>query len=77
MGLVSGIVVYTMIWWIVLFMILPWGAHPEESVRQGNASSAPKNPRLLLKFLLTTIISTLLWALVHFSLTEKLISLGG
>lgn len=77
MGFVSGIVVYTMIWWIVFFMVLPWGAHPEKNIRLGNASSAPKNPRLLLKFLVTTFLSTLLWAIVHFLITKKIIALEG
>ncbi len=61
MGIVSGIVVYIMIWWVVLFTTLPWGVHPEVQPLAGCAVEAPAKPYLKLKLLVTTLISTILW----------------
>jgi predicted secreted protein len=65
MSLMSGIVVYFCIWWVVLFAVLPWGVHVSQTTDLGHAASAPSNPRLGLKFLATTLITTLLWGGVY------------
>jgi predicted secreted protein len=57
MTLVTGLAIYFVIWWIVLFAVLPWGSRPPERPEPGMADSAPENPRLLLKFFATTIVS--------------------
>ena len=51
MGWVSGIAVYIVIWWLVIFMVLPWGVQPIErgDVEKGHAASAPLRPRMLRK----------------------------
>ncbi|HEV7370876.1 DUF1467 family protein [Arenibaculum sp.] len=57
MTLATGIAVYFVIWWTVLFAVLPWGSRPSERPAPGTADSAPENPRLLMKFLATTLVS--------------------
>ena len=47
MTLVTGLAVYVVVWWIVLFAVLPWGVKPPETFVPGQAESAPENPRLL------------------------------
>jgi predicted secreted protein len=69
MGLVSGIVVYLIAWWLVLFMVLPLGVRTPEEPEPGHAPSAPVRPRLRFKFLLTTIIAAAIWLIV-FTLVE-------
>lgn len=64
MGWVSGILVYAVSWWIVLLMVLPWGATPPDHVEPGHATSAPARPRLLLKFTVTTVIAAVIWLIV-------------
>ena len=61
MELVSGIVVYILLWWWVLFMVLPFGAKAPETIEQGHAPSAPEKPRLLKKMLITSVIAAVLW----------------
>ena len=63
MGLVTGIVVYLLIWWTVLFATLPIGVHPdvEGEATPGGWRGAPRAPGLLRKALLTTAISLVLW----------------
>ncbi|MGI9436257.1 MAG: DUF1467 family protein [Geminicoccaceae bacterium] len=48
---------FIVIWWLVLFMVLPFGARPPEDVQPGTAKSAPAKPRMLLKMLITTLIA--------------------
>ena len=61
MDIVSGIVVYILLWWWVLFMVLPFGAQAPEIIEKGHATSAPAKPRLLNKMIITSLIAAMLW----------------
>jgi|APTNR8051073442_1049403.scaffolds.fasta_scaffold12618_3 predicted secreted protein len=76
MGWVSGAAVYLIIWWLVIFLVLPWGVQPisSEDVRRGHAESAPRRPHLLLKFAVTTVIAAVLWLGVYWVIVNELIS---
>ena len=59
------IAIYFVVWWIVLFAVLPWGMRTQEeegSVTLGTPASAPANPRLLKKAVWTTIVSAIIVA---------------
>jgi predicted secreted protein len=68
MSLVSGVMIYAVLWWLVLFMVLPFGVRTvrEEGgeVTVGEASSAPAKPRIVQKMLVTTLISGVIMALI-------------
>ncbi|MCI5059709.1 MAG: DUF1467 family protein [Alphaproteobacteria bacterium] len=55
-------------------MILPWGNRAPENSETGMAGSAPANPRIKEKFLITGGISLMIWgvvfALVHFEVID-------
>ena len=70
----SGLIVYVIIWWLVLFMVLPWGVNPPENPAPGHAPSAPARPRILLKFAVTTAIATVLWGIAFAIIQSDLIS---
>lgn len=59
MSLVGGIVTYVCVWWLILFMALPWGVSPPENPAPGHATGAPEKPRLLLKMVITTVLAGL------------------
>lgn len=61
MDIVSGIVVYILLWWWVLFMVLPFGAKAPEEIEKGHATSAPAKPNLVRKMLITSVIAAILW----------------
>jgi predicted secreted protein len=63
MGFVSGAMVFFVIWWVVLFMVLPFGVRIEENPEKGFATSAPKNPKLKKKFFITTALTAFVWGL--------------
>jgi len=73
MGLLNGVIVFAVIWWIVLFMVLPWGVTNVHTAQSGNEEGAPDNSRILLKFLMTTIITMIIWAFVYFFIGLELV----
>lgn len=56
----SYIVIFVCVWWIIFYMALPFGNKVTKAPEQGHADSAPTKPRLGIKFIITTIISTIL-----------------
>jgi len=62
------------IWWVVLFAVLPWGARPVDSPEPGHDPGAPAKPHLLGKFLATSAISTVLWGVAYYVIVSDLIS---
>jgi predicted secreted protein len=57
-------VVFTIVWWLILFMVLPFGAAPPDEVEPGMATSAPAKPRMAIKLAVTTLLAALVTALV-------------
>ncbi|MEQ9811387.1 MAG: DUF1467 family protein [Azospirillaceae bacterium] len=74
MGIVSAIVVYLITWWTVLFMVLPWGVRPSENPQPGHAPSAPERPMLVRKFIITTLISAVIFAVVYLVVDAEIFS---
>ena len=58
----TGFVLFVIIWWVALFAVLPIGTTP---VVQADDISGwrgtPRRPRLLMKFVATTIVTCVLW----------------
>ena len=74
MDIVSGAVVYILLWWWVLFMILPFGAKAPEKVGEGHATSAPARPRMAIKLFITTLLSAVLFLFVYFIIASGIFS---
>jgi predicted secreted protein len=61
----TWIAIYFIMWWTILFAVLPWGVrsqHESGEVVPGTEPGAPLLPRLRLKVLWTTIITSILFA---------------
>ena len=74
MGLVTGIAVYIVVWWVVLFAVLPWGVRTSDTPEPGMAPSAPVRPRIALKFLITSGIAAIVWLVIYLIVSSDLIS---
>ena len=64
MTITSAIVLLSVYWFIILFIILPINVttqNDERNIIEGTAPSSPVNPNLKRKFSITTIISIILW----------------
>ena len=74
MSVFTGIIVYMLIFWTVLFAVLPWGNQPPDEKDAGAMGGAPANPRIKQKFIITAIVSTILWViislLIHFEVVD-------
>lgn len=65
MSIVSGIVVFLMVWWTALFVVLPWGNRKSEVVELGNVASAPEKANILKKFAITTLLTCVIWLIIY------------
>jgi len=77
-SLTTSLAIYFIVWWTVLFTVLPWGIRSQvESgeVVPGTDPGAPAVPRLGNKVLWTTIIATITFAAIDVAYTYRLISL--
>jgi predicted secreted protein len=58
----TGLVLYALIWWIVLFMVLPVGTRPvDDADARSGWRGTPENPRLLMKVVVTTLVAGVVW----------------
>ena len=79
MGIATCIAVYLTIWWTVLFAILPLGvvSHAEAGIdlKDGGDPGAPVDPKLRKKFITTTWVSAIVFAVLWCVITFHLVSL--
>ena len=77
MGIATAIAIYFLIWWVVLFAVLPFGIKSQHEVETtpGTDPGAPILPRLLSKVFWTTLVSAILYALLYVVYAYRLIGL--
>jgi predicted secreted protein len=62
----SAFVLFAVFWFMTLFVILPLRLTTQGEAGttvKGTSGSAPENPRLKRKFLLTTVVALVLWGI--------------
>ena len=79
MGITGSIIVYVLIWWMIFFSILPVGIQSnKEKFRErigGVDPGAPKNPKMGKKFLITTIITSVIFIVIYYLVEFNLLNL--
>ncbi|MFQ5533323.1 MAG: DUF1467 family protein [Sphingomonadales bacterium] len=79
MSWVSGLAIYAIIWWLVLFMVLPIGVTTQDEagggIEPGTISSAPVKPRIWLKLAATSVVAGIVWLLGWLVVRAELFSL--
>jgi len=78
MSLAFAIAIYVVIWWVVLFAMLPIGVRTqaeEGDIAPGTAESAPHLPRLLPKMVATTVVASIVFAIVYAIVAHKIVTL--
>ena len=69
MGVFTSIAIFLTVWWTVLFCVLPFGmvTHAEAGIDKGDGGDpgAPVDPRLKQKFITTTWISAIIFAVIY------------
>jgi predicted secreted protein len=61
---VTGVVLYVLLWWVLLFAVLPFGARPIDDAAEvaGGWRGAPEHPHLWRAVLITTLLAAAAWA---------------
>lgn len=78
MSLLSAVAIYFVIWWLALFIVLPFGVksqHEVGDVTLGTEHGAPHQPFLLRKLLATTILAAVIFAGVYVAIVWYGVSL--
>ncbi len=73
----SALVVWLIIWWLVLFIILPVGIRgqaEENDVVEGSEPGAPHTLDIKRKFIQTTIVASVLWVIACGVILSGLVS---
>jgi len=78
MSLPTAIAIYFIIWWIVLFAVLPFGVRSQQesgAVTRGTDPGAPTIPKLRSKLIWTTIVAAIVFAIWQVAYSYRLIPL--
>ena len=79
MGITGSIIVYVLIWWIIFFSVLPVGIQSnEEKFKEkieGIDPGAPINPKIGKKFLITTLITSIIFIVIYYLVEFNLLNL--
>ena len=71
----TGLAIYFVLWWLVLFAVLPFGTRPvAEPDAQTGWRGAPAKPQMDRKVLATSVITAILWGLLYLAITSEMLS---
>ncbi|HSG94138.1 MAG TPA: DUF1467 family protein [Afifellaceae bacterium] len=68
MSLISALAIFFIIWWLVLFAVLPFGVrsqHEAGDFTLGTDHGAPERPQLARKFVITTAIAAIVFLVLY------------
>ena len=78
MAVATAVAIYFLIWWIVLFAVLPWGVRAQdEDSPPGTDPGAPRVPRLRAKLIWTTVVAGVVWGVCAVLYSKGLVTLDG
>jgi len=80
MPVTTAAAIFFLIWWVVLFTVLPWGIrsqHESGEVVPGTDPGAPAIPNLSRKLLWTTLVSLAIFAACYVVYVYRLVTLQG
>jgi predicted secreted protein len=78
MPITTAVAIFFLIWWVVLFAVLPWGVrgqHEGGEIAPGTDPGAPAIPYLGRKLVWTTLVTAVIFAACVFVYSEGLVSL--
>jgi predicted secreted protein len=78
MPLATGIALYFVLWWLLLFVVLPWGVkgqHEDGGAVKGTEPGAPSQNRMKRKAVQTSILTAGVWIIIYVIVEFNLITL--
>ena len=80
MPITTAVAIFFLIWWVVLFAVLPWGIrsqHEGGEIVPGTDPGAPAVPKLGRKLIWTTLVSVVVFAAFYVVYSDRLFTLEG
>ena len=80
MPITTGLAIFFLIWWVVLFAVLPWGVRSQDEhgeVIPGTDPGAPAIPQLRRKLFWTTVVSVAVFAVCYLIYVKHLVTIDG
>jgi predicted secreted protein len=80
MSTATAVAMFFLIWWVVLFAVLPWGVrgqHEGGEIVPGTDPGAPIVPGLGRKLVWTTLVAGLVFAAVYVVWVDRLVTIDG
>jgi predicted secreted protein len=77
MSITTAIAIFFVMWWLTLFVVLPWGVrsqHESGEISPGTEPGAPILPRIAAKLIWTTLVTAILFALLYVVYVYRLIT---
>ena len=74
---ILGAAIYFIIWFLTLFLVLPFGVvaqNETDSIVKGTAESAPATAHIGRKLLINTILAAVIFAAIYALLTSNLLA---
>jgi predicted secreted protein len=80
MSVSTAFAVYFILWWLSLFVVLPWGVrsqHESGEVSPGTEPGAPMLPRIAAKLMWTTVVASGAFGLRNVVNLNRVVRLAG
>jgi predicted secreted protein len=80
MSVTTALAIFFVIWWVVLFTVLPWGIrsqHESGEIAPGTDPGAPVVPHLGRKLIWTTVVAAAVFAGCYLVYAHRLITIEG
>ena len=80
MPITTAVAIFFLIWWVVLFAVLPWGIrsqHEGGEIVPGTDPGAPAVPKLGRKLIWTTLVSVVVFVAFYVVYSDRLLTLEG
>ena len=80
MPVATALAIFFLIWWVVLFAVLPWGIrsqHEGNDIAPGTDPGAPSKARIGSKLVWTTVVAAAIYAVCFLVYTEHWVMVDG
>ena len=76
MSITGSIVIFVILWWIIFFSLLPIDVNREKkSIIKGSDAGAPENPKIVKKFIYSTLITSILFIIIYILVKYELLNI--
>ena len=80
MPVATALAIFFLIWWVVLFAVLPWGIKSQQEgddIAPGTDPGAPNRARIGWKLFWTTVVAAAIYAVGYVVYVEHWVTIAG